>query len=182
MTGVRTKESILFGRSTGYCGCSHFISIQVSLKHNFRTANERVTDVCREHLSLSLSFSFSADLHPSPLIRSTWGADSPARELEPLLRNIPGSFASTVIRIDSSRPRSVVVKRKILVEGHRETEELANDRREWSPLWCSVLSQMISVRPIIVIDFSEYLTVIWQREFWRLTRVKVIVPKSDDCI
>lgn len=35
------------------------------------------------------------------------GADSLARELESLLRNIPGSFTSTVIRIDS-RPRSFV--------------------------------------------------------------------------
>lgn len=35
------------------------------------------------------------------------GADSLARELESLLRNIPGSFTSTVIRIDSW-PRSIV--------------------------------------------------------------------------
>lgn len=45
---------------------------------------------------------------PPPPRRST--AEEPthlARELESLLRNIPGSFTSTVIRIDS-RPRSVV--------------------------------------------------------------------------
>lgn len=45
---------------------------------------------------------------PPPPLRST--AEEPthlARELESLLRNIPGSFTSTVIRIDS-RPRSVV--------------------------------------------------------------------------
>lgn len=60
------------------------------------------------------------------------GADSLAREHEPLLRNIPGSFTSTVIRIDSSRPRSTVVRRWILAGSHEGTKrsELANDH-EW---------------------------------------------------
>jgi len=66
-----------------------------------------------------------------PFVPRRGGAESLARELEPpLLRNIPGSFTSTVIRIDSSRPRSTVVKRRILAGSHGETKnsELASER------------------------------------------------------
>jgi len=78
-----------------------------------RNGRERVG---RGPLSLRRIF---IPLHP--FVPRRGGAESLARELEPPLlpRNIPGSFTSTVIRIDSSRPRSTVVKRR--VTGRRRT-------------------------------------------------------------
>lgn len=138
------------------------LSTPYQTEHNFRMANERVTNVCRTtkstslFLSLSLFSSLSLPLSLSPRIFIPLlfvPREAPTHQLENSRLSCGTSPAVSRRRSSGStrrgqgrwswrgRSSSKVVETR--------TDVSANNRREWSTLWCSVSSRMISVRSII---------------------------------
>lgn len=100
---IAREESVVTGKngnSTVVRSCSAIYQ-RVIIRTRFpEPANEgvsRCSRADRERASLTPIF-----IPLLPFVPRRGGANSLARELGPLLRSIPGSFTSTVIRIDSS--------------------------------------------------------------------------------